>query len=316
MPSVDLHIFWKAKPLRHTNMVRRYCGLMVALQAHQETDKGPPSGPRGVTFDTDSFEIGMDNRASRCMSHRIEDFDGPLRHSQKRVRGWMNALSSEVRIGTLRWVVEDDQGRRHVIRIPNSIYIPEGGVHLLSPQHWAQEAKDSTPRPRGTRCITYDDCIILEWNQCQFRRTCSLDHKGGNVATIRSAPGIEQYEAYEALLPPDVTFHLEAFPAKVSDSEEEPEEQQQQQVTSQTPAEGLTVHNEEEEVLPSMPTTETFSMDGPAGTSFPIVDPDEEDRFASGDEAAELLHYHHRFGHASMSRLRTMAKQGIIPRRL
>ena len=94
--------------MKRTNLFRRHCCLMMALQAHQETDKGPPATtespatkPRTVVLDSDSFEIGVDNRASRCMSHCSEDFEGPLRRSHKRVRGWMNALSDEVRIGTI-----------------------------------------------------------------------------------------------------------------------------------------------------------------------------------------------------------------------
>ena len=38
--------------------------------------------------------------------------------------------------------IEDDNGKIHTIRIPNSLYLPGLKVCLLSPQHWAQEAGD------------------------------------------------------------------------------------------------------------------------------------------------------------------------------
>ena len=31
-----------------------------------------------MVFDTDSAKVGIDNRCSACMSHAIEDFEGPL----------------------------------------------------------------------------------------------------------------------------------------------------------------------------------------------------------------------------------------------
>ena len=46
------------------------------MEGHVETDKGPP------LFDTDSYEIGIDNRASYSMSHHKEDFEGDIKKSR------------------------------------------------------------------------------------------------------------------------------------------------------------------------------------------------------------------------------------------
>lgn len=35
-------------------------------------------GERRTVFDTDSDTIGVDNRATACMSHEVGDFVGPL----------------------------------------------------------------------------------------------------------------------------------------------------------------------------------------------------------------------------------------------
>ena len=121
------------------------------MEGHVETDKGPPS------FDTDSYEIGIDNRASYSMSHREEDFEGDIKMTNRRIRGIAGTLLTRVGYGTLLWKIEDDTGRSHDIRLPNSLYVPEGGVRLLSPQHWAQHARYNRPNPRGTGCVTYNN---------------------------------------------------------------------------------------------------------------------------------------------------------------
>jgi hypothetical protein len=130
-------------------MCRYFYAMHSELAGHTETDKGPPS------FDTDSYEIGIDNRASYSMSHRKEDFEGEIKMTQRRIRGIAGTILTKVGYGTLLWKIEDDLGRSHQIRLPNSLYVPEGGVRLLSPQHWAQHAQDNRPSPRGTRCVTY-----------------------------------------------------------------------------------------------------------------------------------------------------------------
>ena len=60
---------------------------------------------------------------------------------------------------------EDDEGIVHQVPLPGS-YCELGALsHILSPQHWAQVAKDNKPDPRGTWCVTYDDEIVLWWDQ-------------------------------------------------------------------------------------------------------------------------------------------------------
>jgi hypothetical protein len=42
--------------------------------------------------------------------------------------------------GMFKFSIEDDNGKNHTIKIPNSLYVPGLKQCLLSPQHWAQEA--------------------------------------------------------------------------------------------------------------------------------------------------------------------------------
>jgi hypothetical protein len=86
-----------------------------------------------VVFDTDADVIGVDNRASGCISHSINDFEGPLRESAKAIKGFGGTRTTNVKIGTIVWRWQDNEGKVHKFTIPNSYYVPEGKVRLLSP---------------------------------------------------------------------------------------------------------------------------------------------------------------------------------------
>jgi hypothetical protein len=89
-------------------------------------------------FDTGSRSIGIDNRASACISAYIEDFQGPVRRVNRSIKGFGGERVTEVSIGTMAWKWCDNDGKVHRFVIPNSYYVPAGGVRLLSPQHWAR----------------------------------------------------------------------------------------------------------------------------------------------------------------------------------
>jgi hypothetical protein len=179
-----------------------------------------------------------------------------------------------------------------------SLYIPEKGVHLLSPQHWGQVARDTYPNPRETRCITYDDSIVLEWCQRTSKKTVPINSKLSNVGTIKLAPGFECYNAYEAMLPQDQYF---IYDASVADDEGRlnksiPSVDQREPYDDQRED----VYKRPDDVLQQTPTMqEAFSLDGPKDAELPEVIPDEEDRYLAVNLSAEFLHYHHQFGYCS-----------------
>ena len=95
-----------------------------------ETRPGARTIPQ---WDTDSGLVGIDNRCSGCMSHLPEDFVGDLRPCSRIIKGFGGTCHFIVQQGTLKWHWEDDNGKVHKFVIPNSYYIPEGGVRLLPP---------------------------------------------------------------------------------------------------------------------------------------------------------------------------------------
>jgi hypothetical protein len=98
---------------------------------------------------------------------------------------------------TIEWDIEAYCGRStRVVRLPKSLYIPTAPTRVLCPQHWAKVVNDNKPIRRGTRCVTYDDVIILEWNQRKQKRTIPLERKGSNVAQITTSTGYKRYAAF------------------------------------------------------------------------------------------------------------------------
>ncbi len=65
--------------------------------------------------------------------------------------------------GTFKFYIEDDKGEVNLIKIPNSKYVPDLKVCLLSPHHWVQDAKDHFPVLKGTKMNTDNEALMLIW---------------------------------------------------------------------------------------------------------------------------------------------------------
>ena len=147
-------------------------------------------------FDTDSDRIGIDNRASACMSDDVSDFVGVLRPTNRVVKGFAGSRATNLQIGTIEWRIEDDNGKVTKHRIPNSYYVPEGGVRLLSPQHWAKTMPSGMRPPAGVAPEqTFHDKVVLTWNKGESVKTVFMD-AGTNVATFNKAPSYYKFQKF------------------------------------------------------------------------------------------------------------------------
>jgi hypothetical protein len=75
--------------------------------------------------------------------------------------GKVNGINDGLAIlgkGTFKFKIADNDGRVHVIKIPNSLYLPKLESCLLSPQHWAQEAGHSQ-----IWMGNFAHCCVLHW---------------------------------------------------------------------------------------------------------------------------------------------------------
>jgi hypothetical protein len=99
-----------------------------------------------MEFDTDSFDILIDNCRSHTLTNDINDY---VVKSTVRVRGY-NGRTNSTMVGTVKWKIKDDKGKVHSFILPNTYYSPSVETRLLSPQHWAQTRK----KGRDSYCIT------------------------------------------------------------------------------------------------------------------------------------------------------------------
>ena len=81
------------------------------------------------------------------------------------------------------------------MKTPNSFYIVAAPTRILSPQHFAQQAKEHKPDPEGTGCITTSSLIKLFWKQKKYSKMVPLDPKL-NITMTQTALGIKQYQEY------------------------------------------------------------------------------------------------------------------------
>jgi len=352
----DWHEFYKARvpktwkksrkqkrKYNHSNWRMRQTSLygMETLMINSTTNsRGEAIHENQARFDTDSGRIGVDNRASACISDDIGDFIGPLTKVNRAIKGFGGERVMNVYKGTICWKWNDNDGNLHRFVIPNSYYVPHGKCRLLSPQHWAKahlsrhgRRNNSTQRKGIGETTTADGCKLF-WNE----RRNQLDIPMGkdNVATFYLAPGFKRFDIFCKQCKIDYSQSQEepitCLPAGVvSDDEDDddddvrPPERDQRKANSPVTNFWHALTNVRKSRThprhPNTPTptarTTTFDLDGKTidGGPTPVVIDEEEEKQAT-TAAQELLRYHHRFGHASFAKLQNMAKQNIIPRRL
>ena len=91
-------------------------------------------------------------------THLFEDLC--LNENNGQVSGIADGLAIEGK-GTFKFDITNKDGKRHTIKIKNSLYVPKMRRCLLLPQHWAQEAKDGETWMEFKREFLYD--CILNW---------------------------------------------------------------------------------------------------------------------------------------------------------
>ena len=274
--------FRKHKPYRGN-----YCLTAATLGTSKRYSK----------FDTDSKPIRIDNCASYCISNDMSDFIHPPKAIQKRIKGLAGSLGN-LKQGTIRWKIEDDQGKTHVFDIPNSLYVKESPSRLLSPQHWSQVAGDGN----GTWCATYNDRVQLQWNNRTYTKTVPLDRESSNVATLYTVPGFKAYQSFVAELQ-ESDEQLMTYDSQLITDDEKSESEEQPtswEDNGEDDIQKFTNFNLDDHVTKEAPVT--------------IIE-DEEDR-PMENHAAEFLKIHHQLGHVSPKVIRIMAKRGLLPSKL
>jgi hypothetical protein len=93
-----------------------------------------PASPL-VRFDSDSYPIKVDSHASKYMANKPHLFEDLRPNKDK---GQVDGIRNELAIkgeGTFKFIITDDDGKTHTIKIPKSLYVPKMKRCLLLPQH-------------------------------------------------------------------------------------------------------------------------------------------------------------------------------------
>ena len=195
------------------------CTAIIAMSTRQNYNVS-----EAIPFDTDSQMIGVDNRCSVSITHVCADMPGELVPCHRSIKGFGSVRVWEVWCGTIKWCIEDDTGVQHTLIIPNSYYVPQAKVRLLSPQHWAQ-ARTGVDKNGGAGTMTTATTCTLFWNNKLAFRTIPIDVKGNNVVTFYMATGYQRFhhyclmtniEQYES----DLLTQMEVEASLISDDEE------------------------------------------------------------------------------------------------
>ncbi len=231
--------------------------------------------------------------------------------------------------GTFKFHIKDNEGGVHLIKIPNSTYVPDLRVCLLSPHHWAQEAKDHYLVPKGTKTDTDNEALMLMWNQCRHRWTIPY-HPLTNTPSFRSALSLRTYHAFVALFEAaEAQYHQREhvlqMPGQLHLNKEFTAKKNIHTGILKKPltaSEGATSNNltvqasnlssvkgdmEEKQITRMGPLT--FNVN-------PELEVDERVYLAAVDNQAKLMRWHYRLGHLAFSKLKQLALNGEIPRRL
>jgi len=177
-------IGYKRKPRR----------LFILLNALSTTSHPRVTSIMDTGYDSDSFRVKVDNCCSSSFTNNLADIVGTPIPIRARVQGFGGTATPVTHRVTIQWNIEDDLGRRHTVTLPNSYYAPTG-ERLLSPQHWAQVAKDNYPKIDGTCCITTATDIKLMWGQQRFMKTVPLDPRS-NIGVLRTASGFDKFRTF------------------------------------------------------------------------------------------------------------------------
>ena len=117
-----LHKQRRSKPglrIQRINLVRLWCLYSSTAVATK------PSSMVKAIFDTDSSLLRIDNCATRSNSPDTGNFVSELRPVlNTRVQGVRGKVGN-VMTGTIRWQIEDNQGRVHTLHLLNSLYLPK-----------------------------------------------------------------------------------------------------------------------------------------------------------------------------------------------
>ena len=279
---------------------KRKMSILSALPTITVSSETKLKGDRKkiINFDTDSYSIGIDNRTSYSMSPSMNDFITPIEPAKDLFIRGIGGLVKVQGKGTVKWNITDDDGFNHDIIIPGTLYVKGIQNRLLSPQHWSQTANDNFPKKRGTRSITYDDELILEWNQRKHSKSVPLD-KITNTFTIHSSPGTSKFLSHVTEIERTEQVWYSEQCILCNDAE------LNNSANISTFSHDGFVEENSDELQSNIPARQEIKLYDEAYENLPAKDLNRE-----------FIRWHYRLGHMSFKKMKLLAVLGVLPSRL
>jgi hypothetical protein len=124
-----------------------------------------------VQYDTGSVLIGINKLSSYMCTNSMQDFL-PGTYSPDRTKsitGLGGPNQDTTGIGTVCWLIQDDNGALHEFILPNVWFIPSNPICILSPQCLAKDLQDEYHK--GTGKMTMASEMVLFWDGRQYKQT-------------------------------------------------------------------------------------------------------------------------------------------------
>ena len=102
----------------------------------------------------------------------------------------MGGLNIEVR-GTLKFIIDDEDGITHTISVPNSVNISDLPMVLVSPQHWSHQTSDGTESTSGANITT----LTFSW----YRKNIPYSAQS-NTPSFCSTSGTLRYQYFSTMV--------------------------------------------------------------------------------------------------------------------
>jgi hypothetical protein len=227
--------------------------------------------------------------------------------------------------------IADNNGRAQIICIPNLLYLPELKSCLLLPQHWVQEAGDGQ-----TWMVNLAHHCVLKW--ANGRKTVPFN-KSSNTPIFYTVSSSCVYQSFagmfKALEAPFfqretviqiLGHHLLRKDAEITPEEFIAKEDLHHGATKKKSLEVDEVEKDDNTVctsnLPLPPEDpedepDAFIQRGPLtfDPSPPLAE-DEDAPLAAANNQAELMQWHYHLGHLPFPKLKQLALNGKIPKKL
>jgi hypothetical protein len=230
--------------------------------------------------------------------------------------------------------VNNDTGKPHRIKIPNSLYLPGLKMCLLSPQHWAQEAGDDYPLPNDTWMKNNVHSCILLWGQGNFSKTIPFD-LATNMRIFYMLPSTLLYRAFvNTFMACEVPFfsckHVLQIPCRrrLDGNAPPPEEFMAEEnvnfkKTDTTANEGAVWEDDDTVLTGNLPPPpelaphpDLLRCNALTFDPSPVLDKAKEYFVVALDNQAKLMRWHYHLGHALFCKLKQLAHNGEIPTKL